>query len=389
MKLKIGISSPILVEEFKDYITIPNANFLKLGLGGHAVNRLVLGLLERGVHVEIFTLDRSIKQNVKLHGDLLTINLFPLRGKIRGLDVFKKEIVLLKESINNSDVDIVHAHWSYEYALAALKSDKPHLITVRDNAKAILKNHNDKLYRLLRYFMNKYVIKNSDNVIANSDYIKKYLDETFRLDVDVIPNPIDDKELDNNARVYNTSRKHIVSVNNGFSKLKNVKLLIIAFFEVRKKIPECELLLIGNQYGENEEAQSWAKKEGFDNGIKFFGKKINDEVLEIIGSADLLVHPSLEESFGNPLIEAMSKGTPCIGGEDSGAIPWVLDYGKAGLLVDVRSPNEISDGILKILNNKKTWEEYSSKGIKNVGHRFILPVVLDQHINKYKEICHK
>jgi len=388
MGFKIGVCSPIQVLKFKDYLNKPNKNHLNLGLGGHAVNRIILGLLEEGYIVEIFTLDPSIKNSIKLSGDNLKINIFPLRGKIRGLDVFRKEIKFLKESINNSNIDIIHAHWSYEYALAALKSDKPHLITVRDNAKAILKTHNDKLYRLLRYFLNSYVIRNANNIIANSDYIKKYLDETFRLDVDVIPNPIDDKKIDSDVRVYNTGRKDIVSVNNGFSKLKNVKLLIIAFFEVRRKLPECELLLIGKQYGENEEAQYWARKEGFDDGVQFIGRKTNDEVLEIISKSDLLVHPSLEESFGNPLIEAMIKGTPCIGGVNSGAVPWVLDYGKAGLLVNVRHPVNIADGIEKILTDKKIWEQYSRKGIKNVEDRFILPVVISQHIKKYKKILY-
>ena len=161
----IGVCSPLLVVEFKDYLLEKNENLLNLGLGGHAVNRIALGLLDNGYELELFTLDKNIKEPVQLKGERLTINVFPLRGKIRGLDAFKKEVKLLSTSINNSDVDILHAHWSYEYALAALKSNKPHLITVRDNASAILKTHNDKAYRLLRYFMNNYVIRKAKNII--------------------------------------------------------------------------------------------------------------------------------------------------------------------------------------------------------------------------------
>ena len=60
---------------------------------------------------------------------------------------------------------------------------------------------------------------------------------------------------------------------------------------------------------------------------------------------DVLVHPSLEESHGMAVTEAMAIGLPVIGGKYSGAIPWTLGDGKAGMLVDVRSPHAIADGM--------------------------------------------
>lgn len=386
MELKIGVCSPIQVLKFKNYLNKPSENHLNLGLGGHAVNRIALGLLEEGHQVEIFTLDPSIKNSIKLSGNNLRINIFPLRGKIRGLDIFRREIKWLKDSINHSNIHIVHAHWTYEYAIAALNSNKPHLITVRDYAKAIFKTHDDKLYRTLRYFMNYYVLKKTSNLVANSSYIKFYLNKDFNLNVDIIPNPLGSGKIITKKKCFNQQNKKIVSVNNGFSSLKNVKSLIIAFSKVRKDIPDCDLHLIGSQYGEYEEAYKWAEVRKMNLGISFLGKQANDDVLEMIENADVLAHPSLEESFGNPLIEAMSKGTPCIGGKNSGAVPWVLDHGNAGLLVDVREPDSIADGIKILLTDKRVWGEYSKKGIKNVEKRFILPVVIEQHLSKYKEI---
>lgn len=381
--IKIGICSPILVSEFHEYLNLDNENHLNLGLGGDAVNKIILGLLKKGVKIEIFTLDPKLTKPVRLIGNQLSINIFPIRGKIRGIDVFRKEISYLTNAINLSEIDLVHAHWSYEYAWAAINSKKPHLVTVRDNAKKILLTHTDKLYRLLRYFMNGYVIKNSKNIVANSEYIKIYLNECWGQVVDVIPNSVEIKSTNISKRLLNKESPRIVSVNNGFSKLKNVKTLIIAFSKLRKEFENLELILIGNEYGPIEKANKWARKHNLDLGIRFLGKQSNQVVLQEMIKSDILVHPSLEESFGNTLVEAMSVGTPVIGGEKSGAVPWVLMNGEAGALTDVSKPDCLVKEIKKLITNEKLWMEMSNKSLTNVHERFSIDKVVKSHLKKY------
>ena len=45
------------------------------------------------------------------------------------------------------------------------------------------------------------------------------------------------------------------------------------------------------------------------------------------------------------IAEAMSLGVPVIGGNASGGVPWQLDYGKAGFLTDIESPQAIADTV--------------------------------------------
>jgi glycosyltransferase involved in cell wall biosynthesis len=47
----------------------------------------------------------------------------------------------------------------------------------------------------------------------------------------------------------------------------------------------------------------------------------------------------------------MHAALPVIGGQQSGAIPWTLDEGRCGLLVDVRDPGAIAEGILRLFAN--------------------------------------
>jgi len=76
----------------------------------------------------------------------------------------------------------------------------------------------------------------------------------------------------------------------------------------------------------------------------------HDDIIAILDEASALVHPSLEESFGNTLLEGMSRRLPVIGGEKSGAVPYVLGHGQYGILCDVEKPTELAKAMQKTLD---------------------------------------
>lgn len=90
--------------------------------------------------------------------------------------------------------------------------------------------------------------------------------------------------------------------------------------------------------------------------------------------ADLMVHPSLIESFGLVLVESMSLGTPCVSAKSLGALDVINDDN--GILVDDNSTeyvraiihfNENNLFRLKLIENgKKSVEKYTpNKAIRN------------------------
>jgi glycosyltransferase involved in cell wall biosynthesis len=66
-----------------------------------------------------------------------------------------------------------------------------------------------------------------------------------------------------------------------------------------------------------------------------------DDLKDLLDSASALVLPSLEETFGNVLLEGMARRVEVIGGRASGAVPAVLGQGKYGILCDVTSPEAL------------------------------------------------
>ncbi len=100
---------------------------------------------------------------------------------------------------------------------------------------------------------------------------------------------------------------------------KGIQYLLPAFLELDGLV---SLDLIG--FGGLEEwARSYVIETGMEKSVRFLGRI--DMPLEHIRSADLLIVPSLYDSFPNTVLEALFVGTPVIGADADG-IRTMLQY---------------------------------------------------------------
>jgi len=381
--MKIGIAGPILTGLLAEFLD-GKIDKAPKGLGGTSVVQLVKGLLRKGIRVSVYSLDVDVVTPVVVRGRFLTIYYGPYRRKHRMRDFMKVERQSIRDFIIVDKPDIVHAHWTYEFAIGALATGKPTLITVRDWAPTILRLKLDP-YRFGRLIMHYYTIFRGDNLTAVSPYIQKSLIKFKGKNIPVIPNALDDESFYKGDRRLSKLQPRIVSINNGLGKGKNVKILLNAFRLIKAGVPACRLILIGYGFEKNGIAEQWANENELTEGVDFLGHINHAEVLSILERADLLIHPSLEESFGMTLLEAMAKKTPAMGGDKSGAVPWVLDYGKAGVLTDVKSSRALADSAISIFTNEDQWYSYSRAGFDHAWENFRLSKVVDQYLEEYKK----
>jgi len=302
----------------------------------------------------------------------------------RMLDFFTGEAKQLNNFIQMEPPDIVHAQWSYEFALGALRSCIPHLITLHDAPLKILALKKD-FYRLIRLIIHLRVIKKGKHFTAVSPYLaKQYLMPPIGR---IIGNPILAKYIKSQPKSIRSNKIKIVSCLNGWSKLKNPISSLLAFKFLQKKYQECiEYHFYGANYESGGPAEKWARSSGILAGICFHGPISHKELMQRLPDYDILLHPSLEESFGNTLIESMAAGVPVIAGKKSGAVPWVLEQGKSGILVDVTSPNDIAQGVETLLQNPYLYRHYSENGLKNVNSRFNHLYIAKKYVDHYIEI---
>jgi glycosyltransferase involved in cell wall biosynthesis len=383
--MKIGIASPIQTEPLKEFLDDKNIGNAPGGLGGTPVTQLVKGLLKAGHNVSVYSLDFNVDKPEIFKGERLALYYGAYRLKHRIWNFFKQEIEIIRDFILEDRPDLVHAHWTYEYALGALASKYPTLISVHDWAPAIFWLKRDH-YRMGRLLMAISVFYKGSHFLSNSPYIRNYLKKYLRIDAPVSQYGLDESLFFQHKKSLNTECPTIISISNGFGKRKNVNSLISAFRIIKKKVPGCRLLLVGSGFENNGEAYNWTKKNCRTDGINFLGLLAHDEVLKILETADLLIHPALEESFGMIFLEAMAKRTPIIGGKHSGAVPWVLNYGEAGVLADIRSPELIAKEAIRLVMNKKLWASFSEAGYKYARGNFHIEKIVDEIICEYKKL---
>jgi len=380
----IGVAGPMDLHLLAGHLRTPTP--ASNGYAARVVSELILELIERDRRVVAFTASPNALDVGTYGGENLEVIVVPYRARARWVDAFRAERRALGAAMVAHPCDIIHAHWTYEFALAAMQSGTPHLVTVRDWGPQVLR-YQKHPYRAVRLGMQAKVLAGADNLTANSPYIAKRVSRWFRREIPVIPNGIVvPPSLP--QREFNELLT-IGALNNGFGTLKNVAALLEAFRQVRETFGSARLRLVGTDYEQGGPAHTWAVERGLDDGVEFRGPIPASDVPAFMRSLDLFVHPSLEESFGRVLLEAIIEGTPVIAGSESGAVPWVLGYGEAGTLTDVRSADQLAQAMLRLIEDSEKHRAISERALAHVRNHFSLPATIQQYERVYQQILER
>ena len=392
--MRIGIASPITISDFNSYLDADSQIIAKnlTGLKANSVDTLIKCLIDKGNTVSVYTLTPEVNEVLILKGNKLKIFIAPYRRKgwKRAITFFRPEAKYIEHLIqlDTELPEILNANWTYEYARGAAKyrTKIPIVVTIHDWAPTILKLHPD-YYRLSRYIIDFFIFKTSKlNFIANSPYIAAKVKKRWGKTIPYIPNAISDKYL--NIKNQHASNKifTILSVSNNVGKGKNIETLLYAYQKFRKSEMHSVMNLVGIPFNLlNPTVQKWNSMNLLE-GVNLLDSIDHVSLIQEYDKATVLVHPSFEESFGLVLIEAMARKLPVIGGKNSGAVPYVLDDGKAGILCDVSSIQSLYEAIIKIYEDEKLRHTLIDNGYKLVNSVYSQNAVTDQTLNIYKSL---
>lgn len=345
---------------------------------------LVSALLQVGVEVEFVTLSPSVTAPVTMTEGPLSILVGAYRPDGRARDLFRAERRSLAALLAQTTGDLLHAHWTYEFAWSVLHDTRPRVVTVHDAPLTIVR-HMPTAYRAVRAAMAYRVRAGSFGGIAVSPYLagrwrREMLDPR---PLEVIPDLV--SVGGRTATPSGADRPRIVSVGDA-GRRKNVRPLLLAFRLIRVRHPDASLQLIGSGFGADEPLAGWAVGNGVADGVEWCGRLEHGPTLDAMAAADVVVHPSREESFGMSVAEAMAMGIPVVGGRDSGAVPWLLDGGRAGVLVDVQSPRSLAEGIGRLLDGPAFADRIGAAAAERIAAHFSAATVLQQHLRIYERM---
>jgi glycosyltransferase involved in cell wall biosynthesis len=390
--MTIGIVSDCNVNYLKPYLFEEFQKDDYNGGDAPSVTNIIEGLiLENNITLYIFKLYPG-KEIKILSGERLNIILVPqctvypwkyiVEEFINGVSLHKAIKPYIKV------IDILHAQWSYGTILSIIKWRKkiPVFCSIRDWTPYIFKieSYKNKICWVQRLIIFEYIFKCSDiHFLANSPYTQKKIQKKVGYDVALCPNPVKNSFLISHHRFYPNTLT-IVSISKSNDKRKNYIALLQAFSYLLKVNSRAQLILIGSPFVEENPQMIALYQQGLLNNVILKGQISQNEIKEILTTASMLVHPALEETFGNTLIEAMATKLPIIAGVNSGAVTYVLEDGKCGLLCDVSSPDEILNGILLLHENIALRTQLVENAFKRVQSIFSQKAIAQQHIYIWK-----
>lgn len=197
-------------------------------------------------------------------------------------------------------------------------------------------------------------------VIFPSDWLKKsHLKKNFfaRSRIYVLPNPVA-KTL-NRAKTAENQNKFKFLFLGQIEKHKGVLPLIKAFYKIKNKREDIELLFVGSGSLENEARKQAGKCEN----IKFFAWPGDAQAEKFLFSCDCLVYPSLVyENCPNAIQRAFASGLPVLA-SDLGGISELLSQG-AGILFKPADVDDLAAKMEWMVENKNNLNALSQAGFE-------------------------
>lgn len=285
-------------------------------------------------------------------------------------------ICKVRELIKKYNPDIVYAHSSKAGAIVRIADIglnnhciyNPHGWAF--NMK--ISSKKQKLYEMIE----KLAAPFCEKIICISDAekesaLKKNICAENKLQV--IYNGIDIKEYENGEN-GNVMREElgipedaiVIGMVGRISQQKAPDIFIRAARIIKNSIPKAFFTIVGN--GEMEdEVKQYAKENGLEESLLITGWVQNP--LDYIKIFDVAMLLSRWEGFGLVLPEYMVSGKPIVATECD-AIPYIIEDGENGLLVDVDDPVSAANATVKICKNDRLRGKLIENGKIIVRQKF-------------------
>jgi len=234
--------------------------------------------------------------------------------------MFRAFAKLLKEGFRP---DVIHAH-IYSAGVPAV------LLGMRYRIPVVVTEHSSAFPRgLIRGFERvkaKFAFERAAVVCLVSEDLKKHIEALgIRARFQVVPNVVDTSLFSPPSECWTkrNDKKRLLTVAL-LTPVKGIPHLLEALAQLRKKRDDFVLDIVGD--GPNRaEYEELTRKLGLQGIVHFHGLKTKQEVAEFMKQCDIFVLPSLFETFGAVLIEALACGKPVIASQIGGPGEIVTD----------------------------------------------------------------
>jgi glycosyltransferase involved in cell wall biosynthesis len=319
------------------------------------------------LEIHVISISKEIKKDFVLKKEGVTVHqikAIKLPMTVAGVTIYP--IKMLRE-VKKIKPDLIHGQMiGAPYGLAAgiLSKKYPTLLTVHTIIKQTSKTNrtlfgriHDSLWRLLE----RWELKRIPYVIVVTPHLKEELKKDGARDISVIPNGIDASWFDIPDKSIAGRILFVGRIRAG----KGIDNLIKAMKLIINEGDNAHLHVVGPTDDARylKYLQELTKKMDVSEQVEFIGSIPDDALLNEYAECSIFVLPSSVESHPIVLLEAMASGKPVIA-TNVGGIPYMIEDGKDGLLVDYGDIEGLAGKILLLMNNKKLGDDIAESGKK-------------------------
>lgn len=304
------------------------------------------------------------------------------------------ELKVLPSVINNR-CEIIHAHYStgLAYVLPSWVSNR---------IKTVVHVHDRPRRHVKFYSLSRLVYLLSDRVVTPSLLNKQMLMRSHGLTssrIEVLYNGVDTSNfhfMPNEAEILRgrfnlKGKKVILAVGHYPAPSKGIEFLLRAARDITSTFPDAFFVFIGNGPEDRTEFLYMDQVKRIISELELKEKVIfldyvpHSRLPQYYSMADVFVQPSVIESFGMPMIEAMACERPVVATRVGGA-PEVIRSNENGILVEARDTSSLSSAIIRILSNKQLARTLGTNARKNVRSDFEWDAIAKSMVRIYKEL---
>ena len=303
----------------------------------------------------------------------------------------------LTEIIEKEKIDIIHPHLIFPtlfgVGLAKLKRIKSVFTRHHSDAVHVLKSPVKRNFYLR---LEKFINKNADHIIAPSRTVRDILIEKEGVPaekVSLIPygqtferfSAVTPEIVEQKRRELGMDKQFSMVCVSRLFHAKGHTYLFEALAPLFKNGLNAKLYLVGT--GDYRPVLEKKVKElGIAGSVVFLGWR--DDILAVIASSDLVVHPSLEDALSQSLIESLMLARPIVATDISGAAD-ILDGGKYGKLVPPADSTAFRNALQETLDNFDVAGENAKKGKEYLLEYMNAKRAADEYTKIYYRILEK
>jgi D-inositol-3-phosphate glycosyltransferase len=274
---------------------------------------------------------------------------------------------VIQDLRSRARIDVVHSHywvsgWAGVLVKEALQIPLANSFHTLGRIKDISRRSDEPLSSPMRTMTEEEVIARSDCVIASTPYefddlLDHYAASPERLCTS--PPGVDHSvfkrgDRDEARRSLGLPPGPLVLFAGRIQALKGLDVAVGALARMEQP---AELVIVGGPSGragkaEIEHLLALADGLGVASRVHFIAPQPHGQLAQFYQAADALVMPSRSETFGLVAAEAQACGLPVVA-SSIGGIPYVVDHGESGILVDVGDEPAFAAALDRILGDKE------------------------------------